>query len=255
MPTACLFCDNNADSREHMWPDWIHKRKKFGPIRHKIGVRPEKILPNPKQKIGTVCETCNNGWMHTLENDNIPIIGSMFNDLAIPLNIHQQATVAAWAVKTAMVVDSVQGRDPANRFYRKPECEAMRLHLTIPGRTRIWIGRSALSSLSAIGTHIMMFSPEIPARTPGMVVNVVVGHLAIQVMTLHVHPEHAEMKVPDPNPKPGDWENMLNQIWPVDPRLVMWPPKETFTNGGPKSIATLLDRWRMGDEVPLAVIR
>jgi hypothetical protein len=59
----------------------------------------------------------------------------------------------------------------------------MRLNHTIPDRTRIWIGRSALQSLSAIGTHIGIFTPEIPARTPGMVVNIVVGHLAIQVMT------------------------------------------------------------------------
>jgi hypothetical protein len=33
-----------------------------------------------------------------------------------------------------------------------------------------------------------MFTPEIPAKTPDMVVNIIVGHLAIQVMTLHIHP-------------------------------------------------------------------
>ena len=189
MPTACLFCDNNSGSREHLWPAWIHARKKFGPIRHKIGARPEKILSDPEQKIKTVCRICNNGWMSRLESDNIPIIGSMFGDLSIPLDVDQQTTVAEWAVKTSMVVDSVQGRNDANRFYTKPECVGMRLTRTIPDRTRIWIGRSALSSLSAIGTHIRMFSPEVPARTPGMVVNIVVGHLAIQVMTLHVRPE------------------------------------------------------------------
>jgi hypothetical protein len=69
------------------------------------------------------------------------------------------------------------------------------------------------------------------------------------------HPEHADMNIPDPNPKPGDWGNLLLQIWPVDPRSLMWPPKETFTNGGPKSIATLLGRWRMGEEVPLGMLR
>jgi len=255
MPTPCLFCDNNSGSREHLWPAWIHRLKKFGPILHKIGTRPTKILEEPEQKIKTVCGVCNNGWMSHLESDNIPIIGSMFNDLAIPLNIDQQTIVAAWAVKTAMVVDSAQGRDPASRFYRRDECVAMRLDRSIPDRTRIWIGRFALQSLSAIGTHVGMFSPEIPARTPGMVVDIVVGRLAIQVMTMHVHPEHADKNIPDPNPKPGDWENQLIQIWPVDPRLVMWPPKQTFTNGGPKSIATLFDRWRRGEEIPVEVIK
>jgi hypothetical protein len=45
---------------------WIHARKKFGPIRHKIGARPEKILSDPEQKIKTVCRICNNGWMSRL---------------------------------------------------------------------------------------------------------------------------------------------------------------------------------------------
>jgi hypothetical protein len=86
----------------------------------------------------------------------------------------------------------------------------MRLTKAIPARTRIWIGRSALQSLRAIGTHIGMFTPEIPARTPGMVANIVVGHLAIQVMTLHVHPEHEDKDIPDPELKPGDLRQHAN---------------------------------------------
>ena len=88
-----------------------------------------------------------------------------------------------------------------------------------------------------------------------MVVNIIVGHLAIQVMTLHVHPELANMGIPDPNPKPGDWDNLLTQIWPFELQYVMWPPKDTFTKGGPKSIATLLGRWRVGEEVPLEMLK
>jgi hypothetical protein len=129
VPTPCLFCYNSAGSREHLWPAWIHARKKFGPIRHKIGARTEVILPNPEQKIGTVCGVCNNGWMSTLENNNIPINGSMFADISIPLDVAQQTAVAAWAVKTAMVVDSVRGRVATNRFYRKEECVAEHFHV------------------------------------------------------------------------------------------------------------------------------
>lgn len=255
MPTTCLFCDHPSGSREHLWPAWIHARKKFGPIRHKIGARPEKILSDPEQKVKTVCRICNNEWMSQLENDNIPTIGSMIADLSIPLDVDQQTAVAAWAVKTSMIADSVQGRVAANRFYTKAECVATRLTRTIPARTRIWIARSALSSLSAIGTHILMFSPEVPARTPGMVINIIVGHLAIQVMTLHVHPELTNAGIPDPEPKPGEWGNLVTQIWPVELQYLMWPPKETFTNNGPKSIATFLDRWRIGENVPVEMLK
>lgn len=198
---------------------------------------------------------CNNGWMSTLESDNIPIIGSMFNDLSIPLDESQQKTVAAWAVKTSMVVDSRQGRAPGNRFYRKPECEAMRLTRTIPYRTRVWISRSLTLALTAAGTHVKVFSPEIPARTPEMIVTIVVGHLAIQVFRMHVDQEHADLNISDPDPAPGDWDNLLTQIWPNRLQYVMWSPKETSTRGVHNAIGTLTDRWRMGEEVPYGLLR
>ena len=61
--------------------------------------------------------------------------------------------------------------------------------------------------------------------------------------------------IPDPDPRPGDWGNLLTQIWPYELQYVMWPPNETFTNGGPKSIATLLNRWRMGENVPVEMLK
>ncbi len=255
MRSVCLFCDNPAGSREHLWPSWVHRRKKFGPIRHQIGERPEKILPDPEQKLATVCKECNNGWMSDLENENVPTLGAMFADVAIPLDDNAQTRLAHWTLKTSMVVDSVQGRGAINRFYQREECVNMRLRRSIPERTRIWIGRSALQSLAAVGTHVGIFTPEIPARTPAMVVNIVIGHLAIQIMSLHVHQDLSQYTIPDPEPKPGDWDNMLTQIWPIRRASVMWPPSSTFTNGGHRSVATLMDRWRIGANVPLSEIR
>jgi hypothetical protein len=71
------------------------------------------------------------------------------------------------------------------------------------------------------------------------------------IMTLHVHPEREDKNIPDPEPKPGDWDNRLMQIWPTRHTVEPWPPKVTFTNGGPRSIATLLDRWRIGENMRL----
>jgi|SRR5665213_4425 len=249
MPAKCLFCDNTANSQEHIWPRWVHERKNFGPIRHQIGSRPERILPDPEQTVGTVCQPCNNGWMSRLESDNIPLIGLMFADVSVPLDKEQQATVAAWAVKTAIVNDSTQGRH-VPRFYTREECASLRLNRTIPAHTRVWIGRLNSSRLHLNGTHIRVFSTVPPARIPGMVINVVVGHLAVQVFSLHPHPDHAGMAIPLPPPKPGDWDNLLVSIWPVEFQYVTWPPRLSFTNGGLLPIAALLDRWRIGQEVP-----
>jgi hypothetical protein len=58
----------------------MHEKKDFGPLRVKRGDREEIIVPDPEQTVRTVCSVCNNGWMHNLEDANIPLIGKMFDD-------------------------------------------------------------------------------------------------------------------------------------------------------------------------------
>jgi hypothetical protein len=110
MPIPCLFCDNDSGSKEHLWPKWIHERKDFGPLNFQLGGSANKIIPDPEIKVKTVCRVCNNGWMSTLEADNIPTIGGMLQDISMPLDEAQQKSVAAWSIKTAMVSDSMKGR-------------------------------------------------------------------------------------------------------------------------------------------------
>lgn len=103
MPAKCLFCDNQSGSKQHLWPKWIHERKDFGPLRIQRGSSEKKIIPNPEIMVKTVCGICNNGWMSDLEAGNIPVIGSMLQDIAIPLDEAQQKVVAVWSLKTAMM--------------------------------------------------------------------------------------------------------------------------------------------------------
>src|SRR5208282_26075 len=245
MPELCIFCDNNSGSREHLWPKWIHERKDFGPLRLQRGTSPEIVVPDPEQKVRTPCGTCNNGWMSDLETENIPTIGCMFQDLSIPLNGAQQHSAAAWAVKTTMISDSTKGRNAPNRFYSKAECVNLRTGRTIPDRTRIWIGRMSESHLGAFGTDFTILSAA--ARIGmGSVGTIVMGHFAVQVVTLHINAENAANDFPV-QPKPGDWDNMLVRVWPKEREAVTWPPNVSFTNGGPLGIAYLMDRWRVGD--------
>jgi hypothetical protein len=74
------------------------------------------VITKAELTVGTVCGTCNNGWMSAIESENIPIIGSMFQDLSVPLNKEQQTSVAVWAVKTAIVMDSFKGRKTTARL-------------------------------------------------------------------------------------------------------------------------------------------
>jgi hypothetical protein len=246
MSESCIFCDNNLGSREHLWPKWIHERKDFGALRLQRGKSTEKIVPNQELKVKTVCVTCSTGWMSGLEAENIPIIGSMMQDISTPLEGAQQKSIAAWSVKTAMMSDSMKGRNAPNRFYDRDECVNMRRTPQIPDRTRIWIGRVDGMHLGDFGTDFTILSQDKRRIGMGSVATIVAGHFISQVVTLHSVSEyegHIEISC-----TPGDWNNMLIQIWPIEKPTVQWPPKTSFTNGGAHGIAYLVDRWRMGDK-------
>jgi hypothetical protein len=140
MPT-CIFCDNPAGNREHVWPKWILERKDFGAFRLKRNNGPEIILNNTELTVKTVCQTCNNGWMSTLESEAIPILTRMFDDKTVSLSADEQKILARWLMKMAMVYDSAKGRNASNVFYKKDECVAFRKSFLIPQPTMIWIGR------------------------------------------------------------------------------------------------------------------
>ena len=187
--------------------------------------------------------------MSRVENKTKPVIACMFEDLTIPLDRQQQTLLSNWAVKTAMVLDSVKNPESNARFYQKPECVTFRQRRIIPDRIRIWIGRSSLSALGAYGTDVAIITPEGSPLGVGTATTIVIGHLAVQVMAMRINSELKDKSITDVQPKPGDWDNMLVQIWPIARDSVMWPPKVTFTNSGPRSIATLMDRWRIGKAI------
>lgn len=249
MTPDCIFCDNPAGSWEHLWAAWIHKRKDFGPLKVTIGNSPQEIRDDPEQKVNTVCTRCNNGWMSAMENKSKPIIGCMFDDLTIPLDRQQQTLLSNWAVKTAMVLDSMKNPQSNPRFYLKSDCVIFRERRIIPDRVRIWIGQYSMSALGAYGTDVAVVFPDQSKVGIGTATTIVIGHLAVQVFAMRLKPEHGDKEF-EVQPKAGDWDNMVVPTWPITRESVTWPPKVTFTSKGPGSIATLMDRWRIGQRVP-----
>jgi hypothetical protein len=185
--------------------------------------------------------------MSNLESENIPTIGSMMQDIAIPLGGDQQKSVAAWSVKTTMVSDSMKGRSAQNQFYNRDECANMRVSREIPARTLIWIGRIDGIHLGNFGTDFALFDPQKERIGRGSVSTSVAGHFVTQVVTVHIEQENIEIS--DLPCKMGNWNDSLLQIWPIQKPIVQWPPKASFTNGGAQGIAYLMDRWRMGEAV------
>ncbi len=249
MAKQCVFCDREANSKEHLWPDWILERLgKDQPTRRKIGKAIPKIVPNSVLEIRCVCISCNNGWMSALEKENIPLIGSLMQDIAAPLDESQQTLLSIWALKTAMVLDSVNAKERGH-YYTRAECEALRLNRTIPDHTNVWIGAYSREGYSADGTILSLDLPSAPKAAKASLSTFVVGHLPIQVITIRPEPQHNNTRIEEVKIRPGQWDKLLLSIWPVEKRSIMWPPPLTFNNSGPQSIATLFARWRLGKQV------
>jgi hypothetical protein len=180
----CLFCSNTADSKEHLWADWILQSLKHRvPIRQKIGKFPGKEFRGPLT-VKCVCESCNSGWMSRLESKAKPIIGPLMHDLSYALDSSQQETVSVWAIKTAMVLEATNRRTRLT-CYTQHECEQLRLHSSIPTRSLGWLGRFAASGLVATGTDIWLDIGGVSRAAHGCVTTIVVGHLALQFLTVH----------------------------------------------------------------------
>ena len=251
MAKQCLFCANEANSKEHLWSDWILQRLGTQPTRIKIGKAPPTTMDHSVVEVRCVCSLpCNGGWMSALESENIPVIGRLMESTPTPLDAAQQTSLALWAVMKAMVLDAVNAKKRGH-FFTRNECEALRLHRRIPDQTGVEIGAYVRKGYSADGTIIWLDFPNAPKAAKVSVTTFVIGHLVIQVVTAHPEPEHKNTRVGNIGIRDGEWNKLLFPIWPIGTRPVTWPPQMTFSNSGPSSIATLQNRWRIGKDATI----
>lgn len=112
----CLFCNEDANSKEHVWPQWILKLLPARrPVRQRLGTGKEvKYSGNFKPK--GVCSTCNYGWMSELETEAKPILGPIVQDLSIQLDLEDQTKIARWAFKTTIVLEGTKERSMKRYF-------------------------------------------------------------------------------------------------------------------------------------------
>ena len=214
-----------------------------------IGNSPEKIIKKCDPEIKSVCYKCNEGWMHDLENKVKPTMGCLVQDVALTLDAQQQTDIAVWSTKVAMVFDStVASIRPL--YYSAEDRLQLRLSSAIPNRTTVWLGRFSLSSLLITGSTLRGDVDGVTGATHNCVTTIVVGHLAIQVFTIYPIPAY-QKSPPAFSPKPGLWDGLLTQTWPIISKK-NWPPPLTFTNDrGSLTIARLYDRWKMGRKTPV----
>jgi len=93
--------------------------------------------------------------------------------------------------------------------------------------------------------------PNSPKAAKGSVSTFVIGHLVVQVVTVHHEPERENVPVVTVSIGDGEWDKLLLRIWPAGTLPVAWPPQAMFANSGSSSILTLQNRWRLGKDATI----
>jgi hypothetical protein len=176
--------------------------------------------------------------MSRLETKCKPIIGNLLEDISISLDSDYQKALAEWALKGAIIIDA---EGTKTRFFRKDECENFKKTRAIPNGTGIWVGRFIGRSLSAINGGGTLKSEDGEFLVQYHVFTILVGHLAMQVLSIHEEPD--QIKNVQLASVEGRWEELLIQIWPKVKKNVIWPPPLSFANYGAFSYASLVYRW------------
>ena len=211
----CLFCSNSANSVEDAWPLWITNqfrgRQPSAVQAERAGIRLTSWNTHqPKLTIRCVCEECNNGWMSRLENRVQPLLQPLLTGQRSAMDMDGQATIATWAVKTAMVLE---GMDPAEkRGYSQLQRERFRLRAAIPERTSVWLAASTDLEwfMSTKNRHLGDTSADIS----GVSITMAFAHAVLQVFTIRVPETVGPETVVTANVRRGPWSEVTVPIWP-----------------------------------------
>lgn len=248
MAKKCLFCQTPADSAEHLWSNWILKElKPTQPIRLTKGKNVAKWIDNPEVRITCVCQKCNNGWMNDIETENKPHMLLMMRDCQTTLEPQQQKSLARWAILKSMVLEAADRQRPP--FYGETERHDLKPPSSfLPVGTSVWIARYSALGYHAGQTGIFRQVDNVPKAVRGLVTTIIVGHLVIQVRTVHVLPVFVDRPSIAVEDNPWKWDVSLLDIWPIF-GTVRWPPPLSFTTKRDNSIGRLVLRWSVGTDI------
>ena len=120
MARRCPFCDNPADSAEHVDPLWITRMyleadSSPGTFTVSFGdLYPDRTAKTLNQTV-RVCSSCNSGWMAQLEAKAKPALVALRSGEPLRIGPQGQEVLASWLMKSAIVREFVM---PASSPFR-----------------------------------------------------------------------------------------------------------------------------------------
>jgi hypothetical protein len=223
MSRECVFCGGRADSLEHVWPQWVSRhfadRLPLTLVDRSRGV-PPRSMSILDAHVRRVCQDCNGGWMSQLEMRAKPLLEPMFDGEPVTLERDEQAVVAAWTVKTLMMLDLWQ---PDPEAFSPTHHQQLHRSAAPPSDTAV-----LLAFVDRPTQHTFYALPgEKPGELHRLTMNVgcLVGQVRLGAAGGAVQ-------------NGSEAKRSAVQVWPRGGDPIDWPPPERLWDGSVSHFAT-----------------
>ena len=223
---VCVFCASSGPmSREHVVPQWMSKAVLApGPV--SLSQSTGQVLRTQKKLnivVKDVCESCNNGWMASLEDRVRPILKPRLEgDGCGFVASTQHRVIAQWATKTALLLIHAHRHLP-EAIGVPPDHFACLRSGGMPRGTQVWMGRCA-----PIGGHAGSFNMVNLSDEPGGEPTAYFVTFSLGWVFFHVYGIDftlSDRQRPSPS---AMYRSAMEQIWPAPDRPFWWPPLYTL---------------------------
>ncbi len=249
----CIFCDGAGKiSKEHVFGLWLreffprneHTKHKSAYISWRDESGPHAPTDRRLQRQGhvgskqikVVCRQCNNEWLSRLEGRVKRALPPLIAGKRANLLEGGQALLATWAAKTAMVAEHFE---PIDSGITQDERTWLMNNLTPPTKWFVWIATYNGNDWGNLGIFqdrgALSPTPVArPSEAPYYVQATTfgVGHILFCVVS---------SSSPDIDARFAGCEaDGLVQIWPAQPRSVLWPPARIFGDREAYALANII---------------
>jgi hypothetical protein len=233
---VCNYCrETKPLTREHAFPGWVYRR---------LGIEgiPAELLINglPAGEpdlagvaIYALCRECNGSWS-VPEQKISKWLGESMRDWSRPFELGpgQRQLVAAWAVKTALMIELALREQREPSFAPESHFRWLFEHrdkLEPPPGCRVWLFGNDRDPQAPTTSGAMVLSSPTDYPPRAYLSTFTIGFMGFQVFGADVlaedeHGVHIATEAPpfDPDRQAADF---LTRIWPDAP-VFRWPPHE-----------------------------
>jgi hypothetical protein len=265
-PGKCIYCGGgavpgNPMTREHLWSIWIddanllpkfvvqyvETAKKFRRYTGETKDFHRERQGAPYNKtIKVVCQTCNSGWMGTIETAVQPILTPLIKGQKIRLTQAKRRTLTEWITLKMLVAEHSGYRDhELDPIFTQADRNAFMYGRMIPSGVRIYLVRQESivwatgykRHASGLGQEPPSFPPQkdptgtknVQAITWGL------GRLLVYISAVtdpQIRPHFRFVKGPE-----------FRRLWPLTQSDVNWPPPIRVDDAFVEDLAGALGRY------------